>query len=349
MQHTVSEQKTIRLLGNHQEDLNLAAHILRNEGIVALPTETVYGLAAHGFSPSAMLKIFAAKKRPFNNPLILHVSNKERARNLFDFSSASQVVLRRFKLLARSFWPGPLTMIAKKASYVPCVATGSLPSVAVRVPHNAVTLSLMARLDFPLAMPSANLSTRPSPTCASHVLKTLDGRIDAVVDDGHCTVGIESTIVKIDSESVEILRPGAIDSLMLENCLNESIKIPHFHHQDRLESAGQHYLHYSPSITAVEMCHVSEAQKYWQSEDIVLAKKSDFDLLEKSYEKRPLSAINIILSDEPKQYAQELYHALYECERSPEKRLIIISPSTYNETWHGIVDRLQRSAGKKVL
>ena len=189
--------KTILLKSHENADVDHAAALLLQEKMVALPTETVYGLAANGLSKTAIQKIFKAKDRPLLNPLILHAHNTEQAASLLDFSRVDPQVLERFHKLAHTFWPGPLTIIAPKADHIPSLATAGLNTAAVRVPNNECTRAILQKLPFPLVMPSANLSTRPSPTCAEHVLATLDGRIDAIVDDGPCTIGIESTVVKL--------------------------------------------------------------------------------------------------------------------------------------------------------
>jgi L-threonylcarbamoyladenylate synthase len=193
---------TFKLNAKSDIDVKLALSILRSGGIVALPTETVYGLAANALLPINIKKIFDAKKRPYNNPLILHTHDLATAQLLF--ADLEPKTKHRLNILAQAFWPGPLTIIAPKAPHIPLEATGGLDSVAVRVPQSEVTLGMLRQLSFPLVMPSANLSTRPSPTTADHVLKTLCGRIDAVLDDGPCAVGIESTVVRIDEKSVTI-------------------------------------------------------------------------------------------------------------------------------------------------
>jgi len=158
--------KTMRLDANNLLHVELAARLLQDGQLVALPTETVYGLAAHGLNAEAIARVYAAKMRPLKNPLILHVNTVEKAHALFDFS-LNAPASRRFALLAAAFWPGPLTIIGKKASHVPYEATGNLATAAVRIPHNLATSSVLEKLSFPLVMPSANLSSRPSPTCAS--------------------------------------------------------------------------------------------------------------------------------------------------------------------------------------
>lgn len=183
-----------------------AAAILQRGGLVAVPTETVYGLAARADSPEAVVRIYAAKGRPDFNPLIVHVSNADQARRLTQISEAAAALMAQY-------WPGPLTLVLplrKDAGIAGAVAAG-LPTLAVRAPAHPVMQQLLAAVDFPIAAPSANRSGFISPTTAEHVLASLDGRIDAVIDGGPCEAGLESTIVAVRADgSVEELRPGPI-------------------------------------------------------------------------------------------------------------------------------------------
>ena len=183
-----------------------AAHILESGGLVAVPTETVYGLAARADSAEAVARIYAAKGRPDFNPLIVHVAGLEQAEWLGTFSPAA-------KQLAAQHWPGPLTLVVPRradASLADAVTAG-LPTVALRAPAHPVMRALLAAVDFPIAAPSANRSGFISPTCAAHVLASLDGRIDLVLDGGACAAGLESTIVAVRGDgSIEELRPGPL-------------------------------------------------------------------------------------------------------------------------------------------
>jgi L-threonylcarbamoyladenylate synthase len=331
--------KTLRL-SKEPEDIKKAIDLLRKDHVVALPTETVYGLAANGLEPQALLRIFSAKGRPLNNPLILHTDHLKKADSLFDL--AKQLHKNRLNKLAQAFWPGPLTIVAKKAHHVPLEATGNLPTVGVRVPRHPVTLAIMSELNFPLAMPSANISTRPSPTTAEHVLKTLDGKISAVVDGGISAVGIESTIVQIDTEQVEILRLGMINETMLADCLDEPVHTTSLTVHDAPRAPGSTYLHYSPAVASVELVSLPHAKSMWLSETMMLARTGDIKNLEQEIGPRPGAARTIMLSDTPATYAQELYDALYSCEATPHLKLLIIVPPQKPE-WQAIHDRLSRS------
>jgi L-threonylcarbamoyladenylate synthase len=181
-----------------------AAQILRDGGLVALPTETVYGLAANALDPLAVAKIFAAKERPFFDPLIVHLPDVDwLSRVASDFPP----VARR---LADRFWPGPLTLVLPKKDVIPDIVTSGLTSVAVRVPDHELTRKVLRLADIPIAAPSANPFGRLSPTTAEHVQKQLGSRIQAILDGGPCRVGVESTILQIDGETVTLLRPGGI-------------------------------------------------------------------------------------------------------------------------------------------
>ncbi len=194
------------------ECLEVTAKIIRNGGLVAFPTETVYGLGADGTNDSAVKKIFEAKGRPQNNPLILHFSATA---DCGEYAECDE----RFFALADAFMPGPLTVVLpSKGKCAPSVTAG-LDSVAVRVPIHPVARELIRLSERPIAAPSANLSGRPSPTSAEHVITDLDGKADAIIDGGSCSVGLESTIIKLDSNGATLLRPGGITLEMLKSIL----------------------------------------------------------------------------------------------------------------------------------
>lgn len=332
---------TLKLNAATSEDIAHAITILRRGGLVALPTETVYGLAAHALCPLSIQKVFSAKGRPQNNPLILHTHDIAHARQLFKIDD--EKVARRLELLA-SLWPGPLTIIARKATHVPCEATGGLEHVAVRIPRSKVTLDILRKLSFPLVMPSANLSTRPSPTKASHVLKTLHGRIDAVLDDGACEVGIESTVVRIDKEHPVILRPGHFDAAFLSQVLGETVQYEKGNkHQP--SSPGQAYVHYSPKVKEVLLVDKASFARAWATKSSLLARESDIEKIKHVEGERVYEGLTLALSDNPRLFAQQLYGALYQCEDFWQEKVYILLPQGSGEEWNAIADRLKRSSG----
>ena len=197
----------------NKEELKAAADILKNGGLVAFPTETVYGLGGDGLREDAAKKIYAAKGRPSDNPLIIHISNMEMLEEL------TGEISEKARLLADKFWPGPLTMIFPKSDKVPFGTTGGLSTVAVRMPDHPVALALIEESGVSIAAPSANTSGRPSPTLAEHVYEDMDGKIEMILDGGKVGIGIESTIVDLTEEIPTILRPGYITKAMLEEVI----------------------------------------------------------------------------------------------------------------------------------
>ena len=196
--------KTLMLSAEKREDVALAAKLIREGGLVAFPTETVYGLGANGLDAGAVLHIFEAKGRPQDNPLILHISEPREMENIcHDIPQAAW-------LLTERFWPGPLTMVLPVRDNVPKRTTAGLDTVAVRCPKTAAARELIRLAGVPVAAPSANRSGKPSTTTAAHVLHDMDGRIDAILDGGACEVGVESTIVDLTGERPRLLRPGGI-------------------------------------------------------------------------------------------------------------------------------------------
>ncbi len=197
----------------HQPELAVmeqAAEVVRRGGLVAFPTETVYGLGANALDADAARRIFAAKGRPANDPLIVHVASIE------DVAQVADHVPERAAILMRQFWPGPLTLVLPKAAAVPDVVTSGGPSVAVRCPDHPVALALVRAAGVPIAAPSANRFAHTSPTTAQHVLDDLDARIDLVVDGGACRVGVESTVVDVTGAQLRLLRPGGVTLEELE-------------------------------------------------------------------------------------------------------------------------------------
>lgn len=222
-----------------------ASDILRKGGLVAFPTETVYGLGGNGLDLDAAKKIYAAKGRPSDNPLIIHIAKKEALNEL-----ASSVPSLAWKL-ADAFWPGPLTMILPKAEKVPYGTTGGLETVAVRMPNHPVALRLIEESGIYIAAPSANTSGRPSPTLAEHVYEDLHGKIDMILDGGMVQVGIESTIVDLTEEIPVILRPGCITKEMLEKVVgqvtvDQAILGKKQSETLRPKAPGMKYKHYAP-------------------------------------------------------------------------------------------------------
>ncbi len=222
---------------------------LRHGGLAAIPTETVYGLAANALDGEAVSKIYEAKGRPSDNPLIVHISDIKQWAPLVESIPDSAMKL------AKKFWPGPLTIILKKSELIPDRVSGGLDTVAVRMPAHPIARAVIEKAGVPLAAPSANTSGKPSPTTAKHVKDDLDGKIDFIIDGGACTVGVESTVITLVSDPPVLLRPGGITPKMLESVLG-SISINDAVYNKLADTAvaaspGMKYKHYSPKAEVV--------------------------------------------------------------------------------------------------
>lgn len=235
-----------------QQDIQTAADLLRAGGLVGIPTETVYGLGANGLDPAAVGRIFQAKGRPQDNPLILHIPGADwLERYCRDIPAAAYE-------LARRFWPGPLTMVLRRRDNVPDQVTAGLDTVGMRCPAHPLCRAVIQAADVPVAAPSGNTSGRPSPTTAAHMLEDMDGRIDAILDGGPCSVGVESTIVDLTCTPPRLLRPGGITLEQLRAALGEVAVDPAVTRLmgagERPRAPGMKYRHYAPKapVTVVQ-------------------------------------------------------------------------------------------------
>lgn len=311
--------------GALSDDLLLpAAQALWDGGLVALPTETVYGLGAHALDPAAVARIYAAKGRPATNPLIVHVADLDAARAL------TSVWPPEADLLARAFWPGPLTLVLPRAAHVPDATTAGADTVALRIPAHPTALALLRASGVPIAAPSANRSNHISPTTAHHVVDSLGDRVDMIIDAGPCAVGIESTIVSLVGPPT-ILRPGMIslDQLqaILPNTRHKNAPVAH------ISAPGQLLVHYAPDkptslIPAYQAPHPGAA------------------LLTYGSAHGATSPNTIALPDDPEGYARGLYSALHALDHTDATHICIHEPPA-GEPWAAILDRLQRAAHTK--
>ena len=232
-----------------KNDIGIAAEILRAGGLVGIPTETVYGLGANGLDPEAVGRIFTAKGRPQDNPLILHIPDlswlERYCRNIPPAAYA----------LAEAVWPGPLTMVLQRRENVPNAVTCGLDTVGVRCPGHPLALAVIRAAGVPVAAPSGNLSGRPSPTCARHMLEDMDGRIDAILDGGACGVGGESTIVDLTTPAPRLLRPGGLPLERLEEALGtvavDRAVTAQLSPGEKPRAPGMKYRHYAPRAPVV--------------------------------------------------------------------------------------------------
>jgi L-threonylcarbamoyladenylate synthase len=225
-----------------------AVNVIKSGGLVAFPTETVYGLGANALDAKAVKRIFVAKGRPSDNPLIVHIADKDDVKML-----AGQVPDTAWKLIDR-FWPGPLTIVLKKSKIVPKITTGGLDSVAIRMPKSKIACRIIRESKTPIAAPSANYFGRPSPTKAEHVLEDMRGRIDMIIDGGQTRIGIESTVIDLTAKTPTLLRPGGVTLEQLKKTLGKVRVHPQIRGQKskgRVRSPGMKYKHYSPRAQVI--------------------------------------------------------------------------------------------------
>ncbi len=243
------ETKKLDAINDYEFSVKSASEILKNGGIVAVPTETVYGLAASAFSDDAIKKVFEAKGRPQDNPLIVHIANIDMLNDI-----ACNVPEVAYDC-ARAFWPGPFTMVLPKGDKIASSVSGGLDTVAVRYPSEKTICDIINSSGLPLAAPSANTSGRPSPTAATHVIDDLDGKIDAVVCGGDSAVGVESTVVSLVGDKPRLLRPGAVTPEQLRRVLPDLViddaVLKQLKEGEKAASPGMKYKHYAPQTKAV--------------------------------------------------------------------------------------------------
>ena len=234
---------------DYENTVRIASEILAGGGIVAVPTETVYGLAASAFSDDAIKAVFTAKGRPQDNPLIVHIASIDMLNNI-----ACHIPSVAHEC-AKAFWPGPFTMVLPKGDKIADSVSGGLDTVAVRFPSDKTICDIILKSGLPLAAPSANTSGKPSPTTAAHVIEDLDGKIDAVVVGGDCTVGVESTVVSLVGESPRLLRPGAVTPeqlcKVLPNLVIDDAVLEQLKDGQAVASPGMKYKHYAPKTRAI--------------------------------------------------------------------------------------------------
>lgn len=347
-----------KLLKPTDENIEEAARIIAAGGLVAFPTETVYGLGADALNPGAVAAVYRAKGRPSDNPLIVHIAASD------DLAKLTPVVTEIMKTLAEHFWPGPLTMVVPRADRVPDITTGGLDTVAVRLPANEYTRKLIAVSGCPLVGPSANISGKPSPTKAAHVVDDLFGKIDAVLMGEDCSVGIESTVLDVSDGELTILRPGIITPEQIERATGRKVKLdpallcyrdggfdtlsPRQADNDLLagdedpnfkpRAPGMKYKHYAPNA---EMLIIEGSRERVKSE--IEKRKAQQEAMGKK--------VGVILF-EPGDFegaAQELFDRL----RSMDKESVdlILAGALPSEDGRGfaIMNRMLKSAGNNII
>lgn len=316
-----------------------AAEALRRGGLVAFPTETVYGLGAYALDPLAIARIYDAKGRPSYNPLIVHVADAEAARLLVrEWPDAAE-------RLAAAFWPGPLTLVLPKSSSVPDAVTAGLPNVALRVPAHPVARALLRLAGVPVAAPSANRSTQVSPTTAEHVVRGLGDRVDVVVDGGPCPVGIESTVLSLAGPRPTVLRPGTISVDELRAIVPDVVDAAADARGDpraARPSPGMLDRHYAPRATVrVLPADARDAAIRAAGQEVDAGRRIGAILLRDAGDGRIAPVTR--MPDEPAAYAARLYSALHAMDDAGCD-VVLVDAVPPGAAWDGVRDRVRRAA-----
>lgn len=322
-----------------------AAKIIRSGKLVAFPTETVYGIGANALDPSAVKRIFVAKGRPSDNPLIVHISDIADLGILVDHIPESS-----FDVIDK-FWPGPLTIVFKKSKIVPKIVTGGLDTVAIRMPKNKIANMLIVEAGTPIAAPSANIAGRPSPTTAKHVIDDLSGRISMILDGGHTKIGIESTVIDLSRNTPMLLRPGGITLEQLQKVLDK-VAIHPIIYGKKTKSAhrspGMKYRHYSPRAKIILIQgtkskvnkKISQLVQYYKNQGLHVGILS----MEKNSTKSDMTRF---IGNNPNRIASNLFKSFREFD---DRKIDIVLAQEISQKGIGlgIMNRLGKAAYKKI-
>lgn len=333
VKHIVRDQFIVNPVPANQINIKQAAELLRQGKLVAIPTETVYGLGADAMNPQAVNKIFAAKGRPADHPLIVHIAD------VSQLTAWALDIPESAYNLAECFWPGPLTLVLKKQSDVPYEVTGGQDTVALRIPNHPVALAVLKAFGGGIAAPSANRYCRISPTQASHVEEELGDKVDMILDGGACQVGLESTIVDLSSVQAKLLRPGQIGIAAIEAVLQRPLAVPD--DTETIRAPGRAEVHYSPN-TKTLLC--AQAEIIAVLLDAALRQRFAIGVIAYSAnaEFAGVKAIGA-MPQEVDGYAQALYQQL----RAMDEKgldLILIEQPPMHEDWRAVNDRLSKAA-----
>ena len=335
------ETVVINITTEYEKALEESAKLLKSGEVVGIPTETVYGLAANALDENAVKKIFAAKGRPSDNPLIVHISKLEELEPLV------AEIPEKVKVMADVFWPAPLTMIMKKSDRVSNVVSGNLDTVAVRMPKSDYARAIIESCDLPLAAPSANLSGSPSPTNAKYVFDDMNGRIPLIIDGGNCEIGVESTVISFAEEPPRLLRPGGVTleemtALIGEIVVDDAV-LNKLEEGAVASSPGMKYKHYAPSADITIIKSDFETFKtLCENEDNITALCFDGE-----NEKLPCKSVTY--GDENDGYSQSarLFDALRELDEMGAQKVYARCPDTKGMGL-AVYNRLIRAAGFKI-
>lgn len=331
-----------------QDLISLFANMLADGKTVIFPTETVYGLGANALDEDAAIKIYQAKGRPSDNPLLVHVADKE------DVYDLVENVDDRAKLLMDKFWPGPLTIVFKKKAIIPDRTSGGLDTVAIRMPSDQVARDLIRQAGVPIAAPSANISGRPSPTKPEHIIRDMDGRVDGILVGGPCDYGVESTIIDLSEDLAMVLRPGSITLEMLGEVLGRVDLDPSLKNKDdniRAKAPGMKYKHYSPQAQ-VYIVKADDLEGFAERVDSLCednAKKGlKIGIMTMNYDQHSYQAKVFDLGGSDTEVAKNLFDSLISLDR---ESIDIAYVPYFEERGIGvaIMNRLKKAAAYRII
>ncbi|MGN0174428.1 MAG: L-threonylcarbamoyladenylate synthase [Acutalibacteraceae bacterium] len=333
-----------QILSKSEKDIDTAAQILRDGGLVCIPTETVYGLGANALNETAVLNVFKAKGRAADNPLIVHITEFDEIYPLV------KEVPEKAKILAEKFWPGPLTMILKKSDIIPSAVTCGMDTVAIRMPSHPVARKIIKSAAVPIAAPSANISGGVSPVTAEHCFSDLSGRVDAIVDGGICDVGLESTVILMVGDKPRLLRPGFVTPEQIEKEIGEIIIdkaiLNPLEKGEKVLSPGMKYKHYSPGakviiVDANDEKYYNYVNRYDGENVFALCYDEDISHINKPY-------LTFGAHDDEREAAAKLFYNLHQFDLKGAKIVLARLPETHG-VGLAVVNRLLRAAGFEVV
>ncbi len=330
------------------KDLEEAAKIIGRNGIVAFPTETVYGLGANGLKEEAVKKIYKAKGRPSDNPLILHIGEEEQLKDLVE--EVPEMALKCIE----AFWPGPLTIILKRKTIVPDIITAGLKTVAVRMPENPIARALINLAKVPIAAPSANISGRPSPTRGEHVIEDMLGKIDMIIDGGETGIGLESTVLDLSEDIPIILRPGGITYEDLKKVLPDVVEDKANLEKDLVpKSPGQKYRHYAPKAEMIlftgDLENIVRTIKKETEKSILASKKVGIMATEETKDKYIDGIVRSLGTRRDKNtIASSLFNVLREFDNL-DVDIIFAEGMELDHIGFAIMNRMMKASGGKII
>ncbi len=326
-----------------EEAIEKAVRIIKNGGVVGIPTETVYGLGANAYDEEAVTRVFEAKGRPSDNPMIVHVASID------DIYPLVKGVPEKAVALAEKYWPGPLTIIMEKSERVPMRTSGNLPTVAVRMPSHPVMREIIQKSGLPIAAPSANLSGSPSPTNAKYVFDDMNGKIPLIIDGGDSSVGVESTVITLVGEKPKLLRPGGVTPEELEDVLGEieiDIAVKNqLKDNEKASSPGMKYKHYAPKTHVVIIRASKEKYIEYLKENKDRCAALCFD---DEKDDVPVKCVTYGKSYDSYSQAKRLFDALRECDKLGAEVVFAHCPSDKGMGL-AVYNRLIRSAGFNII